>query len=335
MLTNDDFKKAVGLINSSGNVLVATHTKPDGDACGCIAAMCEVLAGLGKKVGTVFLSEVPDWYQFLFEKKPPILGEDVKIEQVRQAGYDLIILVDVNSDNQLPGFAEFVKENSKPVMVLDHHETSDGLGDVELVDSSAAATALIVLDLFKYAGWPIPEKIATALFAAVAADTGWFKFRNTDERVFRSCAELINLGAEPPGLFKQLYLNFSLQRFRLMTAAAKTLELHLDGRFATQQLLQADFARSGATYKDTENLIDECRRIEGVEAAGLFIELADGDVRCSLRSSGAVDVASVAQKFGGGGHKAAAGATLDGPLDNAKRLIVEQIAEQFAEIDGR
>jgi len=334
MVSSDDFRKAVELIGKSTNVLVATHIKPDGDACGCIAAMCDVLAGLGKKVGTVFLSELPDWYQFLFEKKPPILGEDVKIEQLKQAGYDLIVLVDVNSEKQLDKFAEFLKENDKPVLVIDHHETGDGLGDVELVDSSAAATGLIVLDLFKYAGWQVTEKIAAALFVAIATDTGWFRFRSTDEWVFSTCSELIRAGANPPQVYQKLYLNFSLQRFRLMTAAANTLELHLDGRFATQQLAQDDFARSGAAYKDTENLIDECRRIKGVEAAGLFTELADGTVRCSLRSSGAVDVARVAQKFGGGGHRAAAGATLDGPLDNAKRLIFEQIAEQFAEIDG-
>ncbi len=335
MVSSDDFRKAVELIGKSTNVLVTTHTKPDGDACGCVVAVCDVLSGLGKKVGTVFLSEIPEWYEFLFEEKPPILGEDVKIEQFKQAGYDLIVLVDVNSDNQLPGFCDYLKPSDVPVMVIDHHETGDGLGDVELVDSSAAATALIVLDLFKYAGWPVSEKIATALFVAIATDTGWFRFRNTDELVFSACSELIKAGASPPQVYQKLYLNFSLQRFRLMTAAANTLELYLDGRFATQQLSQADFARSGAAYKDTENLIDECRRIKGVEAAGLFIELADGDVRCSLRSSGAVDVARVAQKFGGGGHRAAAGATLDGPLDSAKRLVFEQIAEQFAEIDGK
>ena len=332
MVDNATFQKAVELIDKSSNVLITTHTRPDGDACGCVAAMYDVLTALGKKAKFIFLSEIPEWYEFLFTEKPPIIGQTIQLEELKQGQFgefDLIIIIDTNSNSQLPQFDQYLKHTDKPVLVIDHHVTSDGLGDVELIDTTAAATALIVLDFLKYATWPITEKIAQALFVAVATDTGWFRFSNTDARTFRSCADLIDAGANPAQIYHDLYQNFSLARFKLMAAMLNTLELHFDGRYATQHFTLQDFERSGATHKDTENLIDECRRISTVEVAALFVELKDGRIRCSLRSRGAVDVRKIAQKFGGGGHKMAAGAYLPGPLENAKKLINAEIEKQL------
>jgi len=164
---------------------------------------------------------------------------------------------------------------------------------------------------------------------AVATDTGWFQFSNTNSRVYRCCAELIDAGANPTKIYHSLYENFSHERFQLTLAMLNTLQLHLDGRFATQHILQRDFQKTGATHKDTENLINECQRISTVEAAALFVELKDGRIRCSLRSTGTVDVSKIAAKFGGGGHKMAAGTFLPGPLENAKQLIMAEMNEQF------
>jgi len=338
MIGENDFQKAVELISKSGRILVTTHTRPDGDACGCMAAMCDVLTALGKKVKLILLSPLPEWYEFLFAEKLPILGSDVSLEQLKQGQFcepDLIMIIDTHSYSQLPQFDHYLKQNDKPVLVIDHHVTADGLGDVELVEQDAAATGLIVFDLLKYADWPVTEKIAQALFIAVATDTGWFQFSNTDSAVFSSCAELIDAGASPTKIYHDLYQNFSHQRFKLMTAMFNTLELHLDGRYATQHLLQRDFEQAGAARKDTENLIDECRRISTVEAAALFVELKDGRIRCSLRSGGAIDVRKIAQKFGGGGHTMAAGLYLSPPLENAKALILAEMAQQFKRLDGK
>ena len=338
MINNTDFQKAVELIENSNNILLTTHTRPDGDACGSVAAMCDVLTTLGKKVKLLFLSPLPEWYGFLFAEKIPVLGEDVTLQQLKQGQFarpDLIIIVDTNSNNQLPKFAEFLKQNDKPVLVIDHHITSDGLGDIELVDTAAAATGLIVFDLLKYADWPISEKTAEALFVAVSTDTGWFQFGNTDGRVHRASAELIDAGVNPTAIYHDLYQNFSFARFKLMTAMLNTLELHFSGRFATQHILQLDFERAGAAYGDTENLIDECRQISTVEAAALFVELPDGRIKCSLRSRERIDVRKIAAKFGGGGHTMAAGVHLPGPVENAKQLILNEMEEQFKKLDGK
>jgi phosphoesterase RecJ-like protein len=332
MIDEKEYQKALELINKSDTILITAHTRLDGDACGCIAAMDDTLTALGKKVKPLFLSPIPEWYEFLFDAQHPILGADVSLEQLKQAQFadpDLIIIVDTNSYSQLPQFDEYLKHAGKPVMIIDHHATADGLGDVELTEKDAAATGLIVLDFLKYANFPINEKIAEALFVATATDTGWFQFNNTDSRVFHSCAELIKAGANPAQIYYNLYQNYSHQRFKLMTAMLNTLELHLDGRFATQHIMLSDFAQSGAEHKDTENLIDECRRIRTIEASALFVEAKDGRFRCSLRSRGAVDVGKIAQKFGGGGHKMAAGLFLSPPLENAKQLILTEIAQQL------
>ncbi len=332
MVATDDFKKAVGLIEGATNVLITAHTRPDGDACGSVRAMCDVLCGLGKKVQPMFLSPLAEWYEFLFAEKVPILGNDITTEQLHAGRFDdcdLVIIIDTNSYIQLPQFDEWLKKTHKKVLVIDHHITGDNLGDVELLDTTAAAAGEIVLDLFKYAGWPINAEIAEALFVALSTDSGWFKFSNADSRIFRNAAELIDAGARPAEIYQKLYLNFSPHRMNLLVRMLQTIDLHFDNRLAMQHIMRSDFDAAGATGRDTENFINECQRIGSVEVAALFVELSDGGFRCSLRSKGGMDVQKIAQKFGGGGHKKASGVNLPGPLDHAKKLILEEVAAQL------
>ena len=346
MINSDNFRKAIDLINQSSSILLTTHTKPDGDACGCLAAMAGVLASFGKKPQLLSLSPIPQWYEFLFSwwvTKIAVLGENVNAKELiggKLGSFDLIMIIDTDSLSQLEGFEQYLKKVDTPILVIDHHQTGDGLacpergrgGSVNLIDRTAAATGLVIFDLLKYAGWPITEKIAQALFVATASDTGWFQFPNTDSRVFRCCAELIDAGVNVAENYHILFQNFSPQRLRLTAAMLNTLELHLDGRFATQYLLRKDFEQTGAADEDTENLINECYRISSVEVAALFVQLKDGRIKCSLRSNGVIDVCKIAEKFGGGGHKMAAGTHLQGPLKNAKQLILDAVSEQFADI---
>jgi bifunctional oligoribonuclease and PAP phosphatase NrnA len=329
ILTTNDFQKAVELINKSANVLITTHTKVDGDAVGCCVAMSEALSALDKKTQILFLSSLPDWYGFLVDKPVPVLGREISNYQLSQSKFDLIVIVDTNSNSQLPVFEDYLKETDAPVLVIDHHATSDSLGDVEIVDSSAAAACSVVLELLRFARWPITAKIAQSLFAGISTDTGWFHFNNTTSRCLRDCAELVDAGANPSDIYRLIYQTFSPQRFKLMTAMQNSLELHFDGRYAAQSLTQQDFKSTGAKYEDTENLIDQSRRIVTVEVAALFVELKDGRIRCSLRSSGAVDVCKIAKKFEGGGHPSAAGTYLPAPLDNAKKIILDAVKSQL------
>ena len=329
MITENDFQKAIELINESKNILVTTHTRPDGDACGSLIAITEAIKTLGKNPTTILLDELPQWYEFLFDEKPAVFNRDINAKKLKDLAIDLIVLVDVNSDSQLPGFCDFLKQNKKKVLVIDHHITTDGLGDLELQDTTAAATGVIVYDLLNFAKIEITEKIALALFVSIVTDTGWFRFANTDSRALHSCAELIQKGVDHAAIYKKLYQGFTSQRFALMTVMLNSLELHLDGRYAAQFITQADFQSTGADLKDTESLIDECQRIASVEVAALFVESPDGRIKCSLRSRGSVDVREIAQTFGGGGHKMAAGTHLTGPMENAMQLIFAEVEKQL------
>lgn len=332
MANGEDFQKAIDLIDGAAKVVVTSHTRPDGDACGSVRAVCDTLEVLGKRAYPVFLSPLPQWYEFLFNKKVPILGNDIVEAQLHDGHFDecdIVIIVDTNSYVQLPQFDQWLKKAGKKILVIDHHVTGDGLGDVEVIDTSAAATGEIVLDLFKYANWPITPKIAEALFVAVATDTGWFRFSNTDSRIFNCAAELIDAGASPRDVYRKLYNNFSISRMNLMVRMLQSLEMYFDGRVAVQRIMRKDFEETGATGKDTENLIDECQRISGVEMAVLLVELADGGFRCSLRSKGQFDVRSMAQRYGGGGHTLASGVNLPGPLEEAQKMVLDAAKEQL------
>lgn len=330
MTTTNDFAKAVELINKSNNILMTSHIRPDGDACGSIRAVCDTMAALGKKSQPLLLSPLADWYGFLFDPSAPILGNDITIEQLSNKNFDLVVILDTNSYVQLPELDKWLKASNLPKLVIDHHITGDGLGDVELIDTTAAATGQIVWDLLQHANWPITEKIAEALFVAIATDTGWFRFQNADRRVFHNAAELVDAGAKPPEIYYKMYQNYSPARFKLLGKMLESLELQLDGKVAFQHLMRNDFDETGAIGRDTEDFVNECQRIASVEAAALFVELKEGDFRCSLRSKGEIDVRAIAQKFGGGGHKVASGVNLPGPLEKAKGLILNEMKLQFA-----
>jgi len=330
MITDQQFTEALQLIERANRILITTHHKPDGDACGSLVVVRDALTAMGKKTDALLLSPVPEWYAFIAKGPLILLHQDLQADDL-QAGLlehvDLVILVDVNSRAQLPQFADALQHVDVPVLVIDHHVSSDGLGTLELVDHTAAATGLLVYELIKFAQWPLTATMAEALFVAAATDTGWFQFGNADSRVYRDCAALIDAGARPKQIHDKLYNNFSLPRFKLMMTMLNRMQLHFDNQFALLVIRQADFEDSGATSEDTENLINECHRMRNVRASTLLVELPDGRVRCSLRSRDVLDVSAVANRFGGGGHKMAAGMFLPGPLEHAQSLILEAMQE--------
>jgi phosphoesterase RecJ-like protein len=329
---SQNFQKAVDLINSNNSFLVTSHTRPDGDAIGCMKAFCDMAANLGKKSQPLLLSPPAVWYDFLFGKPVPVMGNDVSLEQL-QAGafgsFDLVVIVDTNSYVQLPEFDKWLRTSKLPVLVIDHHVTGDGLGAVEIIDSTAAATGEIIFDLFKFAKWNITPSIAEALYVALSTDTGWFRFDNTDSRVMRNASSLIELGARPSEIYHKLYQNYSHARLKLLGRMLNNLEFYDDGKIAIQHIMRSDFDAAGAIGSDTEEFVNECQRVSVVEAAALFIELKDGGFRCALRSTGKVDVQKIASELGGGGHKMASGVNLKGSLDEVKKLILDRLEKQL------
>lgn len=325
------YKRALTCLMAAKRVLITTHIRPDGDACGCVRAMMEGLTAVGKEVEGLFLSPLASWYESMFEARVAVLNNDIKKEELDNyyRDIDLIVIVDTNSLVQLPGLEEWIKKCGKTILVIDHHVTGDGLGTVELVDSSASAAGEIVYDFFKSVGWAITPAVAEAIFIAISTDTGWFKYGNADCRIYHTAAELIEAGVRPNDVYRKMYQSFTPARLKLMTRMLEHLELHEGGQIATQYILRRDFDETGSSGPDTENLIDECQSIQTVEVATLFVELADGRFRCSLRSKGRVDVRQIAQKYGGGGHTLASGVNLEGPREKAMGAILAEIRQQL------
>ena len=324
MSITDDFKKAIDLIDSKKNWLITSHTRPDGDAVGCIKALCEVAKQFSKSAQPILLSPPAQWYKDIFSPPVPVLGNNIKIKDLQTGQYDLVIIVDTNSYVQLPEFDKWLKTSKIPVLVIDHHVTGDNLGTVEVIDDTAAATGEIVFDLLKFAKWQITPAIAEALFIAISTDTGWFRFDNTDSRVMRNASALIELGARPSAVYHKMFQNYSPERLKLLGKMLNKIELYQNGRIVLQFISRADFEDTGATGPDTEDFVNESQRVSTVEAAALFVELKDGGFRCSLRSNGSIDVQKIAKDLGGGGHKVASGVNLKGPLEKARKLILDK-----------
>jgi phosphoesterase RecJ-like protein len=216
--------------------------------------------------------------------------------------------------------------------VLDHHRTQDDLGAMRFVDVTAEATGRLTYDLIRALGVPVSRRAAHLLFMALALDTGWFRHPNTTAATFALASELVKLGADPTPLYEQLYECAPVARLRLVGLALERLQTRAAGQIAYTEVYLTDYVETGAVPGDTEDLINYPRSVEGVEVALLFIEQHEGGTKVSFRSRSRVDVAKLAERFGGGGHKLASGARADGPLAAVRDQVLTAVEEALQAI---
>ncbi|HEX4054370.1 MAG TPA: DHH family phosphoesterase [Tepidisphaeraceae bacterium] len=313
-------------------VLITTHSRPDGDALGTAAAMAMGLRRKQIDSEVLLFDRLPVKYAFLFNGNN-IAHHDVEAgwpQPYPLEKYDALLVVDTGTWSQLPGLREHLDGWKKPRLVLDHHLTQEDWADVKLVDTAAAAAGEIAAGLLAQWKIPIDRSIATALFVAIASDTGWFQFSNTRPATLRLAADLMEAGVDTDSIYQHLYQNERAERLALQTRAQDSLELLQNGRLAVMRVLKTDFEQTGAKPQDTENLINIPLQIRTVEVSILMIEpLDDSPIRISLRSKGQVDVARFAEQFGGGGHARAAGLKMLGPLAAAHGRIVTAMAKSL------
>ncbi len=206
---------------------------------------------------------------------------------------------------------------------IDHHATARPFADVNWIDTSACATAEMIFLLAQHAGVKISPEVATCLYTAVLTDTGSFCFPGTTSRSFALAEELVRCGADPVHIAHNVYFCKALSKMRLLGHALTTL--NRQGNLVWMNVTQEMMERCDATEEDCEGLVNYALSIGGIEVALFFRELPGGNFRVSLRSKGKVNVAAVAESFGGGGHECASGCAVKGPLANA----LEQILGQF------
>jgi len=299
----DAFEQIVQRLSAADRLLLVTHARPDGDAVGAMAALASSARAAGKSARTLLPGEMPDRWAFLFPEARPAGAEEFAALADEA---DLIVVVDTCAAAQLDGLEEGLSARRGKVVVVDHHATRDDVGGVQWVDTSAAAAGVMVGELLEALDWPVTPAVAEALLTAVATDTGWFRFANTDGRCLRAAAKLMDAGVRPDELYARLHESDRPERLRLLTRALGSLALHAGGRIAAMALRRSDFAETGARAEETESFVNEALRMGCVEVAMLLVETGDC-TRVSLRSRGAVDVSQVARAFGGGGHARAAG----------------------------
>jgi phosphoesterase RecJ-like protein len=338
------FADAASRLTSWRRPLLVTHEKPDGDALGSLVAMRALLQSQGLQPTAVLFNSIPARYE-LFHRFPSIslLGSDLQLTDLDAC--DAVILLDTCTYTQLRPIADWLQVAPQPKLAVDHHATRDNLANIYLVDEAAAATCLILYDLAQAAKWPMDGSTAEALFVGMAMDTGWFRHSNTDHRVLAAASELVACGVRPYELYESLFLRESAARVRLQSAAIASLELLAEDRAAVMTLTRRAIADAGATVADTEDIVNEPLRIASVLVSVLLVEHDDEVIRASFRSkppvgtrSGStrttppdIDVAALAQTFGGGGHRRASGARISGPLPEIRRRIVESLLERIAQ----
>jgi bifunctional oligoribonuclease and PAP phosphatase NrnA len=308
-------REAAAAIQSARAILIATHVNPDGDALGSLCGLALAGERLGKQVARVSVDGVPELYA--------LVPSAARVVTAAPAGsFDLGIGVDADGADRL-GAAEPAILACPTVIDIDHHTGADRYGAIQLIDPTAAATGELIFDLVGELGVPLDREIAECLMMALVTDTGAFRFPSVKPRTLRVAAALIEAGAHPAPIVEQVYGQRSPGATRLFGRALERMQQSPNGRFAWSALSRNDFRETGARAEETDGIINELRAIRGVDLAMLLREEEDGPIRVSFRAREGLDAAALAREFGGGGHRAASGATLPGPLSAAVRRVVE------------
>jgi phosphoesterase RecJ-like protein len=335
MMHSDPYQAVLEALGSKRRVLLATHSRPDGDALGSTAAMAMALQSKGIEARVLLFNALSGKYAFVLQENE-ILWFDVEKGwpgNVDLQSFDALLVIDTGTWSQLPGLKDHLANFKGTKIVVDHHLTQEEWADVKLVKTDAAAAGEIVADLLDRWSVHIDQPIATALFLAIATDTGWFQFSNTQPRTMRLAAALMEAGVDTQRIQLLAFQNERPQRLAIMGKALGSLELLAANRLAVMSLSKADFQATGADSTDTENLVNIPLQVGEVQVSILFVEQPEGGpIRANLRSKGQIDVAHFAQKFKGGGHARAAGLKMDGHLAAVRRAVGSAMAGEFARV---
>ena len=320
-----DWPRFVTLVNSHDRFLLTSHVRPDCDALGSELGMAGVLESLGKTVQIVNAQKTPPNLAFIDPtSRFKTLGVDVEPHDLD--GFEVLMVLDTSAWAQLGTMAEVVRATKAHKLILDHHVGEDDMGAELFKNPQAEATGRLVLEAAHHLGVALTPQIATPLFAAIATDTGWFRFGSTSPITMRAAAELIEAGAVPSAIFAQLYERDTLARLQLRGRILARTQTELGGRLAHTAALREDFEATGALPSDTEDVINMTLAIADTEVAVILVEQPGGGFKLSFRSrTPSFDCNEMARHFGGGGHKAAAGASINMPWPEAQSKVLDAV----------
>ena len=304
-------------------VVLTTHVNADGDGVGSEVALWHLLRARGLSPVIANPTPFPDRYRFLLADAD---GAEQSAKAAREIGRaDLILVCDISDLERIGHLGQHVRTRGVPVACIDHHASDGSLpAGPRMVDPTASATGELVYDLARVAGWGLAPLVAQALYVAILTDTGGFRFSNTSPRTLQVAANLLEHGLDPEQVYTQVYASVPEGRVRLIAEALDTLAVEVPPGLAWLAVPPGALERHRVPSDELDGVVEFARSIAGVRLALLFREIAGGRIKVSFRSVGDVDVMQLAEQFGGGGHRKAAGASLAGTLADVQEQVLAE-----------
>jgi phosphoesterase RecJ-like protein len=309
--------RAADAIRAANKVVTACHINPDGDTLGSALALAHALKRMGKSVTVLSHDGVPDIYSWM-------PGHDWVQKDTADRDFDLAIVCDTGTADRI-GRARLAIESAPVSIDIDHHLAEGTFGQIRVVNAKVAATGELVFALLNELGTEIDKSIADCLMCAVVTDTGSFRYMNVTPGTFRIGGQLMKAGACPAAISELVFENRSMESIKLLGRALDSLRVTADGKVAWAHVQARDYEELSATDEETEGIVSHVRAVKGALVGILFREIPGKKVRISLRARHGYDVNRVANAFGGGGHKLAAGCSLDPPLENAESAVLAEV----------
>jgi phosphoesterase RecJ-like protein len=322
-------EEAAVFLKANDDFIIASHDGPDADGIGAAYALALALRSIGKRAQPVVSEEMPAKFAFMDPRGlfRSLSGPEALAVDPLKASF---VIVDTHDLGYVGTRVENLVAEAPRLIMIDHHEPRGGEAkSYHCVDAAASSSSELVYVICGLLGADIPEDAAAAIFAGIVYDTGSFAYPKTGERTFACALDLVHRGVSPYAIHNSMYESSTIGALILQKTVLSSLELASDNRIAIQTMGRKDLVSSGADYEDAEDLINIPLQSGTVEVSVLFKENLEGRLRCSLRSKGAVNVAHIAQNFGGGGHKTASGFTCDRPLARMKEAVLESIVQSF------
>ncbi|GGF97125.1 DHH family phosphoesterase [Paenibacillus aceti] len=319
-----EFQQVKQYLMEHDDFLVVAHIQPDGDAVSSTLTVGWLLSCLGKNYTMVNEGPIPRRMSYLWQADRIVDLSATPLD----TKFRHVICVDCADFKRVGKTAEYFTEDAL-ILNIDHHPTNDAYGAVNFIIPDAAATAEILYDLLKYMEIPLNYEVATAIYTGLLTDTGGFRYSSTTPKVMAIASDLLEYKVDGPGLSELLLEQMTLPQLKLLTRALNGLQMTEDGKIGWVTITDEDMRATGAIHEDLEGIVNYPRNIQGVEVGMLFKVIHEGAVKVSLRSAGKVDVAQVAQSFGGGGHVRAAGARIEGVPEQIVSRVVEQVKLQL------
>ncbi|ROL59531.1 bifunctional oligoribonuclease/PAP phosphatase NrnA [Bacteroidetes/Chlorobi group bacterium MS-B_bin-24] len=325
-------KSAFTIINhlqNSKNLLLVTHTNPDGDAIGSCLGLYHYLTQKNKNVTFILQSPIPTNLQFLngIDKIHFLLNQNnFKISP----DFDTIVLLDLNDISRLKTLRDEIELSKATKIVIDHHQEPKDFADYYLIDTTASSTGEILFKLLRKdcsINWT--KEICENLYVAIMTDTGNFRFERTDGEVHRIVAELIDYGADPVKLYNEVYNKIPFNAAKLMGLGYSKLESYYGGKLVVMPIRHKDFLETNTQEEDTEGFVESLLSIDGVVMSILIMEVVErNEIRVSIRSKGDYSARNLALNFGGGGHINAAGCRFqNADFEVTKQKLVDKASE--------